>query len=234
MSEEAEKLYTLIIDGDYDSRLKTSLERIKKVCDDIEAHGGRIYVGRVGRLCVEKFEGPTAQSIRNKPETLRKYVDLRATGNKLPRETENINWKTVSDPKTRVLLTLQKATIEDRDNEIKRLKTLLATIAPLEMDKLLADSSANNADILYPPSREGISSNEKQHNPELSDVAHRAIKKIIDEDHLRKVGLRFYNGYVLSQTNFTFLEEEEVLALLDLLKTNKHAEDQELISYHAK
>jgi len=44
MVKESEKFYHSIIVGDYDSRLKRSLESIKEVCDEREKHGGRIYV----------------------------------------------------------------------------------------------------------------------------------------------------------------------------------------------
>jgi hypothetical protein len=134
MAKESEKFYRSIIGGDYDSRLKKSLEYIKEVCDEAEKHGGRIYVGRIGRLCREQFGGPAAQSIRNQPDTLKRYVDIRAAEQVLPARTgQKENGIKISDAKVRAYVLLLEEQVRDYEEQIKILKRLFKRITPVEM-----------------------------------------------------------------------------------------------------
>lgn len=215
--KQSEKLYNSIVEGDNDSRLKSSLENIKCVCDEIENHGGRIYVGLVGKLCRENYTGPAAQSIRNQPGTLKRYVDLRAAEQLLPTESgqsgEGIK---ISDPKVRAYVLMLEERVRDCEEVIRILKKLFTRIAPVEVDKLIAGAFTNGALLELPPAtgEHGDNGNDKLH---LSGAARQALEKLTSESHLSPFGLSLYKGRVISETRRKFLDKDEVQALLDLL-----------------
>lgn len=59
-------------------RLK-SMSRIRMACDslDKECEGRPYTVADVGRFCERKWGGPKAQSIRNSPDVLTRYIRIR-------------------------------------------------------------------------------------------------------------------------------------------------------------
>jgi hypothetical protein len=216
MSSKSDNFFQSIINGDDDPRLKESLKRIKEVCDDIIAHGGRIYVSIVGKRCEKKFGWPKAQSIRNKPKTLNKYVEIREAERRKPvvKSDQGI-LQTISDPKIRAYILLLEAANQDMTNENARLLKAFNNIAPLEIDKAIAQLPTKSLSLNI---SETDTFDGKPRSLKLGEVAHRAIGKITSEEHLGQAGLRLYKGHLLTQTNFTFLDKDEVAALLDLLR----------------
>lgn len=59
-------------------KLNKSLETIKKVCDDLEERGIKIYQTKVGKDCFEKYGSPKVTSIRNNKD-LSQYIRLRGS-----------------------------------------------------------------------------------------------------------------------------------------------------------
>jgi hypothetical protein len=217
MAKESEKLYRSITGGNYDSRLKRSLENIKEVCDGIEKRGGRIYVGRVGKLCREEFAGPAAQSIRNKPDTLKRYIDLRAAEQALPiRAGQRENKLRISDPKLRAYVLLLEEQARDSEERAKTLKKLLEKITPVEIDKLIADAFSSGTPLTLPSFTAGAGEIEG-HTIPLSVSTRRALEKITSEAHLEQFGLSLYRGRVVDGLTRKFLDKDEYRALLDLL-----------------
>jgi hypothetical protein len=217
MVKESEKFYRSIIDRDHDSRLKRSLESIKNVCDEIERYSGRIYVNRVGKLCLEQFGGPVAQSIRNKPDILKRYVDLRAAEQSLPgRIKQKDNRINISDPKIRAYTLLLEEQVRDYEEQIRILKNLLMRIAPVEIDKLIAEAFSNGSPLAL-PLISNESSNGVGNSSNLTEPARRALGKIINEAHLKLFRLSLYKGRVVDEMRRKFLEKDEYQALLKLL-----------------
>lgn len=219
MASQSEECYRSVINGNYDSRLKRSLENIKAVCDEGEQHGARIYVGRIGKLCKEKFGGPAAQSIRNKPDTLKRYIDLRAAEQVLPaRGGQKESKLNISDPKTRAYVLLLEEQLRDARETISILKRLLERITPVEIDRLIADAFSNAATLELPPV-----SNESEktglNGVCLSEPLRRALEKITSESHLKLFRLSLYKGRVIDEMTRKFLNKDEYQALLDLLAT---------------
>lgn len=217
MAKESEKLYRSIADGEYDPRLKRSLQNIKEVCDEIEKHGGKIYAARVGRLCKEKFGRPAAQSIRNQPDTLKRYVDLRAAEQSLRVDAGQKESKLkISDPKIRAYVLMLEEQVRDYKEENGRLKKLFEGIAPVEIDQLISDSFSNKAPLRLPSvlSEPGKS---RVNGSRLSKAARQALEKITCESHLRMFGLDLYNKNIVNATFAEFLNKNEYQALLDLL-----------------
>jgi hypothetical protein len=217
MAKESEKLYRSIIGADYDSRLKGSLRNIKEVCDEREKHGGRIYVGRIGRLCREQFGGPAPQSIRNQPDTLKRYIDLRAAEQLLPAETgRKETGPKISDPKIRAHVLLLEEQVRDYEEQVRILKKLFEKIAPVGIDKLIAEAFSNGTPLaLLPTSNESPTT--EVNGICLSEPARRALEKITSEAHLKVFRLSLYKGRVINEMTRKFLEKEEYQALLDLL-----------------
>jgi hypothetical protein len=217
MAKEAERLYISIMEGDWDSRLKRSLERIKAVCDDTEKHGGRIYVGRIGKLCQAQFGGPAAQSIRNQPDTLKRYVDLRSAGQTLPgRVGQGENRIKISDPKVRSYVLQLEERVRDSEEQIRVLKRLLGKITPVEIDKIIAAASSSASPLVLTPLSDEAGS-EAAGCIRLNDPARRALGKITSESHLKQFRLNLYRGRVVNETMRKFLEKDEFQALLELL-----------------
>lgn len=217
MAKESEKLYRSAIDGDYDPRLKESLERIKAVCDEIEKHGGRLYVGRVGKLCQEQFGGPAAQSIRNKPDTLKRYVDLRAAEQLLPTKTgQKDNGVKISDPKTRAYVLLLEEKVRDYEEQIRILKKLFEKITPVEIDKLISEAFLNRTPLMLPPIT-NESGNNGVEGIRLSEPARQALEKITSVAHLKQFRLKLYKGRVVNEMMCKFLDKDEYQGLLELL-----------------
>jgi hypothetical protein len=217
MLKESEKQYRSIIKGDYDSRLKKSLENIKTVCDEIENHGGRIYVGRVGKLCKEQFGGPAAQSIRNQPDTLKRYVDLRSAEQVLPaRISRKGNGIQISDPKTRAYVLLLEEQGRDYEEQIRILKRLIESVTPVEIDKLIAEAASTGNLLALPPvfTEPG---NKEASGVSLSEPARRALEKITSESHLKRFRLKLYKGMVVDEMMSRFLDKAEYQALLNIL-----------------
>lgn len=217
MSKESEKQYRSLIKGNYDSRLKKSLENIKSVCDDIENHGGRIYVGRVGKLCKEQFGGPAAQSIRNQPGTLKRYVDLRAAEQVLPaRIRRKDKGLQTSDPKIRAYVLLLEEQLRDSEERFGVLKKLFESITPVEIDKLIAEATLHG-NLLALPSISTKPSDKEANSVSLSEPASRALEKITSEVHLKQFRLKLYKGRVVDEMMNRFLDKDEYGALLDML-----------------
>ena len=225
----SEALLNSIANGEYDPRLQESLRRIKEVCDDIEKHGGRIYVSRVGKLCEEKFKGPVAQSIRNKPDTLKHYIELRTAEQKLtiekdPRTILQKILHKISDPVVHSFVILQNETIKDREEQIGRLNKGIKSILPVEIDKLLASASAGPGKLSLLAAKEAAG--ERASCLRLSDVARRALARLTNEDELNRCGLRLHKGHVLTNTNHKFLGKEEFSALEELLRVDKDLREE--------
>ena len=216
--KESETFYAAVTGNDCDPRLKKSLERIKEVCDEIEKHGAIIYVGRVGQLCTDKFRGPTAQSIRNKPQTLKKYVELRIAEQKVPakKDREGVRAQ-ISDPKIRAYVIRLEEEVRDCHERIAKLKKLLENLPPLEIDKLIAGALSGGMHLaLTAPHDDHEETESKGHI--LCATARRALEKITDETHLSSCGLRVYNNRLITKaTSYKVLDKDEFQALRDLL-----------------
>jgi hypothetical protein len=217
MARESEKLYRQIIDGNYDPRLKRSLEHIKEVCDTTEEHGGRIYVSRIGELCKKEYQGPTAQSIRNQKDTLKKYVDLRAAEQQFPADAGRKESKLkISDPKVRAYILILEEQVRDSEERFDILKNFFQRLAPVEIDQLIADAFRSGTPLALPPMPNGLGETQIK-GIALNEAARRALEKLTSESHLKPFGLSLYKGRVLSETKRTFLDKGEYKALLDLI-----------------
>jgi plasmid stability protein len=221
----SEVLYHSIANGKYDLRLKESLRQVKEVCDEIEKHGGRIYVSRVGNLCEEKFKGPVAQSIRNKPDMLKRFVELRAAEQKISIEKDHRTvlqkiLQKISDPMVRSFVILQNETIKDLEEQIRRLNKAIASISPMEIDKMLASASAGSNRAELPVAEKA--DDERNKCLGLNEVVCRALVRLTSEDELKLCGLRLHNGHVLTSTNYKLLDKEELSELKNLLRDEKN------------
>lgn len=217
MAKQSEEFYRSVIDGNYDSRLKRSLENIKVVCDEREKHSARIYVGRIGTLCREQFGGPAAQSIRNKPDTLKKYIELRAAEQVLPagiRQTESK--PIISDQKTRAYVSLLEEQLQDSIKTINNLKTFCEQITPVEIDKLIADGFLSSRTLKLPPVPNETTPR-GFNGSKLSEPARRALEKLTSEDHLKSFRLSVYKQRVVDKMMREFLNKDEYKALINML-----------------
>lgn len=216
---EAETFYDSIVEGEYDARLKKSLNNIKEICDEIESHGGRVYVERVGKLCKKKFGGPAAQSIRNKPGTLKCYVDLREAEQVLPAGKDRGASKIkISDPKVRAYVLQMEEELRDSYEHIGRLKKLFEQLAPVEMDAMIAQAFSNpKSSELNLRSVPGENCSDGSGTLKLGELARLALGKITSESHLTSCGFRMHSGRVLTSTNYKFLDRDELTALRELL-----------------
>lgn len=219
--KNSETFYESVINGEYDSRLKKSMEHIRAACDEIEGFKGIISVGVVGAYCKDNYKGPAAQSIRNKADTLKRYIDLRSAEqvNPVKKDSDDVKMK-ISDPKVRFYV-LQ---LEDQRNlyaqQTQRLQKFIQSLAPVEMDAIIAQAFSGisvNEDILagiFKPEK-----NELNSKIEISAAVRKALEKITDDEYLRTFGLELYKGHlILSSTKKTFLSNKEVSALIELLE----------------
>jgi hypothetical protein len=218
--KDSEVFYQSVINGSYDPRLKESIKNIKAACDEIEQYGGYISVGRVGKICKENYRGPATQSIRNKPETLKRYVNLRQAEQVLPKKTEHDNVKMkISDPKIRVYVLQLEERLDSCLKQIQGLKKLFSQLAPIEIDSIIAQAFSSGSlidtEFLQLYKRETF---DQAGKIKLSELSRQALEKITNEEHLRLCGLRLYKGRVLTATNYKFLDGDEFSALLELLK----------------
>lgn len=69
---------SVIANSEGAARIK-SMQRIRAACDSLEKKCGQVQytIADVGRYCEQRWGGPKAQSIRNSPAVLARYIRLR-------------------------------------------------------------------------------------------------------------------------------------------------------------
>lgn len=69
---------TVVTNSEGVARVK-SMQRIRTACDSLEKKGApaQYTIADVGRYCEQRWGGPKAQSIRNSPAVLARYIRLR-------------------------------------------------------------------------------------------------------------------------------------------------------------
>jgi hypothetical protein len=145
----AEAFYDRLIGNTRDHQRATSLQRIRIACDSVEQTMDEYTVADVGRYCVERWGGPKAQSIRNSPSVLMKYIRLRIAEHRRGAGSpgvEHADDRTLdlSDPadiQHRFLIALGE--IEHLKREILRLRLRLEGYGPGLVDELISITNSS-------------------------------------------------------------------------------------------
>lgn len=199
-----------------DARLRNSLVKIKKACDEIEMEAEKliskrgyinknpIYVSSVGKRCEELFNGPTAKSINSnsKNEPLKpEYINLRSLEfeNKYKNQIGDLK-ETQSDPYTLSL----KNRISYLEMQVKALTKILMNSPARPIDEIM-NTISNDSDIDIKKIKMD-SLKQKRYE----DV----VNKLTNESHLRKFGLKIDSEYIVDTINEdVFLGKHDLEAL---------------------
>jgi hypothetical protein len=204
---KSDPLYESLIAEAENPRLKQSLERVKEACDFLEVSNASITPTSVGRYCEGKWGGPKAQSIRNQPEKLLRYVDTRKGQQKLPLASRRSGVEPIIHDETlRAWVSLLRA---ERDEAIRlkdRIVHGLRSVPGIPIDELIGNGF-KSLPAARPTSLKAA-----------SPSAVSALKKLLNKDALAKVGLELHKDRIRNcATNDVLLEKAEVEALRGLV-----------------
>jgi len=131
-----------------------ALERVDTAITFFEKENTPFNVASIGRYCVEEWEGPKVQSIRNNV-LLSKFIKDRFkifkttnknTGNSKNTAEEQFEIDNIEDEKTKSYLRIQKEKYKILEEKYLSLKKLVNDIQPVNVEKLISD----NLDINNP------------------------------------------------------------------------------------
>ncbi|WP_343725869.1 gamma-mobile-trio protein GmtX [Herbaspirillum huttiense] len=143
----SDDFYNNLLANSADAKRLISLERLKTACDALEKQpkASEYTVADIGRYCERQWGGPKSQSIRNAPDVLKKYVELRITEHteKLgPQPNQPSIGKrqlNMADPAiAQQQFQLALAEIHQLKAEVARLKADVQNYAPLTPDQLVS------------------------------------------------------------------------------------------------
>lgn len=191
-------------------RLKASLKRVKEACDFLEASSGAITPTSVGRFCETKWGGPKAQSIRNQPDILLRYIDTRKGQQKLPMEKGNrVSEPVIHDETVRAYVSLLRAERDEAVRNTSRIIQGLRKIPGIPIDELIGNG--------FKP----IPADTKPLMNAISSNAASALTKLLNDTHLAKTGLELRKDRLRnSLTGEVLLEKSEVEALRELSQSS--------------
>jgi hypothetical protein len=212
----SQQFYANVVENSSDAKRLVSLERIKAACDALEKQTkAKAYtVADIGRHCDHQWGGPKAQSIRNAPDVLEKYVKLRAAEfaerlTATPNATNGKKGLNLADPalaQQQYMLAL--AEVAQLTKEVARLKVDIGLYAPMTTDQLL--EAAKNGG----PAESSV----EVLSAIPADVLS-AIRSLFNPDRLRGCELSLDpNGYLINEVSGNeLLTASEVSSLKSLL-----------------
>ena len=136
---KSEKLYNSLYLPATSKKKLTTLNNIKKACDDLSLKYNKITVTTVSKYCELKWGTPRAQSIRNNVEYVQ-YIDAREE------EREKIEYKRVEevevivkDQAAKAIINALKIENKNLKGSIKNIKEGVRQMSPIDIDKFIAE-----------------------------------------------------------------------------------------------
>ncbi|WP_431276454.1 hypothetical protein ACQ858_09580 [Variovorax ureilyticus] len=224
MSKEREDvLFENLMAAAENPRLKTSIERVKEACNFLEQSQAAITPTSVGRYCDGRWGGPKAQSIRNARETLLRYVETRQGLQSLPTSPRRDSGEPViHDETVKAYVSLLRA---ERDEAIRLKNRIIAglrKVPGIPIDDLIGSGFKGVA--VAPP--------QKPADP--SAAATSALLKLLDADHLAKVGMELHRHRMRNRITGEVLLDKPDVEALRLLATGSGETAQSLELTHER
>lgn len=206
-----DELYVEIAGQVENPRQLESLARIKQACDYLAPH--RIKITKIGveRYCLDRgWTGPKAQSIRNSPDVLDKYLKQRCAGQTVPRApAEKAEKFAIQDESVRAYVSLVE---QERDQAIAaktRIEKALRSIPGIPADDLISAGFGKATPSQVMPAQRNL-------QPEVTQ----GIRALLNTATLEQCGLQLYKDRIRqSTTRNVLLEASSVRALRSLLDT---------------
>lgn len=145
----SEKLYTELFASASSKKKQTSLVNIKKACDALSSKYNKLNPASIGQHCEKRWGTPKEQSIRNNIGYVQ-YISAREDERPKINITKEQEIPVVKDQAAQAIIDLLKDEIKDLKRSIKNLKSGMRQIAPIDIDKYIAENlqypSTDNAE----------------------------------------------------------------------------------------
>lgn len=207
-SPAAEQFYqSLLVTG-----LAESAKNIWRACDIIEQTGKgtiEIRVSEVGRICKEHFGGPTAQSIRNQKDTLKKLVDIRADALLVVAKhfTPGSSAHEIADPNTAALVRVLEERIRQLTQSNRRLRSAFKNLDP-SLIRIIEDEHDGLRIVSNP--------NNSFAEP-VSDIESESLRAFLRLDHLQAFGLNIDDKERIVEGRTVLMEKAALRAIRRLI-----------------
>jgi hypothetical protein len=206
--DKSDSVYEELIASIANPRQRESLDRIKAASDYLKKAEIKISLARIEHYCIDRWNGPKAQSIRNSTETLFRYVNSCIASQRLPGDVARKGPPEISDESIRLYVEVILQELKDVKADRDRIKAGLRTIPGISVDRLLGATEQPEPDTVHT-----VAIAKPLRPKEIL-----ALAKILDSAALTKCGLELFKDRIRQQTTKNvLLEKEEVEVLRELV-----------------
>jgi hypothetical protein len=180
---------------------RESITRIERACKALAESGiARITASAVGKFCTVHFNGPKAQSISNKPQTLAAFVKKWDQLHQMRRgrrsTSKRANRITIDDPSVAAYVRILEVERDEANRVRDRLLQAFRRMEPLQLSKRASQQDADEITI--------------------SDIEKDSIRAFLNARNLADFGLTYDTRGRISDGGRIFVESAMVKLLVKL------------------
>lgn len=215
-TDTIEATYESMISECKNSRLKTSLKRLKSACDYLSKNGIKCSPSNVEKYCFDRqWDGPKAQSIRNSKDVLNKYVSLCQSAQITSSEDRPApNEPIIADESLRAYVQLLKQERDMALAEKKRIEKGLRSIPAIDVDKLISMDSQTTPSTAHPKA--------KSVTDALTSEAVNALRNLFDTQKLDECNLEIFKSRLRHKITKNVLIEKDDMEILSKFMSLGH------------